>query len=370
MTSGTESSSMANTPATNTFNSFRQDEAGQISCHRKTSLKLKRLSTDLSVEASLWTQQDATGRLLSFELQRTDGAGKRLLRTGELDYERGVILLNDATGIRSGARQIRLGGTVYSPIISSWGLDLVDQYERRQSRQVFFPEAGGIAKVVFEFRSDGLLKVGRQRVLTSRFSFYPETDTEKRTLVWSENGVMLRQEKLVFGGTLAIIKSTPEEALAGSNSALDLDARALIPVSGLSGFKTKDDRLVVELSVDRGTLPIVPASDTQIVKQIDASTVQLILTQPQYPTIQSVIGPKPATIEDSSFFPLRDPTILNLASRGAGAERIRFESAGTLNDSLQRTCDRGHFQLRCIPLIMWRDGCEVTVRNMPLCYVR
>ena len=116
-----------------------------MACYRRTQLNLKRMGQDLTLRASLWTEQTSSGQLLNFTLQRQSGSGSLLERSGEFIAQTGAYQIRE---IQSGTRreyELRSEGILYSPIFSSWLPERALSTNGRSMTPVLFPETAGIS---------------------------------------------------------------------------------------------------------------------------------------------------------------------------------------------------------------------------------
>lgn len=325
--------------------------ATSLTCFRRTQINLKRLGRDLSLRASLWTEQTLNGQLLSFDLQRLDGEGVRLQRSGEFDAATGTMRISD---LRTGARNsydVQLHGIVYSPIMSTWLPGVVEPALPRATHAVFFPESASVARIVSEYRASQIVRHAGEKLNVTRQNFYPDGAPSKLTTVQvTEEGWILRQEKRVFGGVLAIIQSTAGAALSASHS-VDIDAQSLIPVDRIRNFSSAGTHLAITLKVSKGLLSDIPDARFQDAERISDQEIRLTLSKPKPSGRQVSVATyrQPPALAATTWMPTHDRELIRLAALGAGPERAPYQVCERMQKFVGSKMRRAAFSTSILP---------------------
>ncbi|MGB4712050.1 MAG: transglutaminase-like domain-containing protein [Fuerstiella sp.] len=324
-----------------------------ISCFRKTQLNLKRLGQDLTLQASLWTEQTTDGQLLSFNLQRTDGTGTSLERSGEFNPNDGSYRIQDR---QSGTRrdfQLQSDGALYSPIFTTWLPNQAMAATGRSARPVLFPETAGASDVMFEPKQIRQLQLeDRSQINTTRILYYPKADpTNSTTLLVADDLRVFSQEKIQLGGQLKILLTSAEIALSSAaGKSLDLDAQAIIPVDRQIPASSTRKELILELSVDKGLLGAIPQSDFQKVQVQNENSARLTLLRPDNRNQSAQPEPqgnRPA-LQSTRWMPLGDPVLQRLAAIGAAGETDPLSVCQRLETYSHATLKRSAFSTQIL----------------------
>ena len=335
-------------------NSRDVNHAGEVTrlCQRKTQLNLKRLGQDLTLRASLQTRQTLDGRLLSFNLQRVDGAGARLERSGELIREGSVFHIMEKFNATRREFDLRVPDDVRSPIFSEWLPNVMQNSPDRIVLPVLFPESASVADIAAAHAQRRNVRVGNAKpVLAQRIRFYPRSAptqsttfyirdaagdprgdlasiprptlaTQERPATFTPLVAVLRQEKSILGGMLTLDAASASEALsAASEKSLDLTVRSLVPVNRVFSNDNRT-QLVLVLSVVSGFLPQIPETIFQKVQLLNDSSARITLLpsiverQRTLQTSNVNLPPQSAT----HWMPLQDPVLQNMAVTAAAGQ--------------------------------------------------
>ena len=325
---------------------LNEAEKMTILCRRKTQLNLKRLGQDLTLRASLHTRQTMGGVLLSFSLQRVDGAGARTERSGELIRDRSVFHIKEKINATRREFDLRIQGDVWSPVFSEWLPKAMQNSPARIVVPVLFPESASIVDITGIREPSRKIRIGKaKQVQANRIRFYPRAaPTNSTTLFVSDTAVdvrsdsagtrrlkladhgraaavapdvtVLRQEKAILGGKLTLDAATASQALsAAAGKSLDLTVKSLIPVNRVFSHNNRT-QLVLVLSVVRGFLTQIPEATFQKVEVIDDSTARITLMShnaDQRDTLQASnveMPSQPAT----HWMPLQDARLQKMAA--------------------------------------------------------
>lgn len=296
-----------------------------LSCFRKTELNLTRLNQNLTVKASLWTTQTPDGILQSFRLQRTDGNGSRIERSGTVGSDRSVLHLEERIGGTRRNWDLRIPAETYSPIVSVWLPAAAETAQGRLSVPVFFPESSVISEVTAARMPNRRLRLpGNSSLNARRFQFALQLDPTNLTdLLTDDAGNVVRQEKQVLHRTLVLEATTAEQALsAASRRTLDLDAASLIPIQRLPAAGTGRRITVLEVTVTEGFLTEIPNSSYQKADRISPSITRITLAEPG--GRQSLRIPKPPVapppLSPTRWMPTDDSAVQRMALLAVGSE--------------------------------------------------
>lgn len=297
-----------------------------LACFRKTELNLTRLNQNLTVKASLWTTQTPDGILQTFHLQRTDGNGSRIERSGTISSDRSLINIEERVGATRRTYDVRIPAATYSPIVSLWLPAAAETAQGRLSVPVFFPESSVTSEITAARMPDRRLRLpGNKPLDAKRFQFALQLDPTNLTdLLTDEAGNVVRQEKQVLHRTLVLEATTAEQALsAASEKSLDLDAGSLIPIQRLPAAGTGRRITVLELTVKEGFLPEIPNSTYQTADRINPSTTRVTLIDPADRHTRQIPTPpvSPPPLPPTRWMPTDQPAVQRMALLAAGSER-------------------------------------------------
>lgn len=304
-----------------------------IKVFRRTEMRIRRLGSDVQLQAFLWTTQTKDGQLLAFDLQRIDAAGNRIERSGALAANKRSFEVKETVAATKSQRSVRIQQTTMSPIIELWlpaamnstssSTNSRDTTNRRQSFHVFFPETIDVAKVTastLPFRQV-LLPDGRQ-VTGARleYSVAARPAQPTRMLIAQDNHV-IRKEKSLLNRPLAWEQTSADEALeAVQSKTLDLTAQAVIPVDRLISFRDRNSPVQLKLTVRHGFLGQIPSTPFQTVTQVLSGSALIRLTSVTYPqSAQFQLRPsglQPVALPATTLMPTADTRLQRMASRG------------------------------------------------------
>lgn len=335
----------------------RTDSAQSLqSCYRKTELYLNRMGQNLTLRASLWTTQTQDGQLRTFNLQRVDGAGSRIERSGTFILAKAAF---DISELVAGTRRnfsVAVPEGTRSPIFSVWLPQLSSTLNKRLNLPVFFPETAGVATIAAERKTDSQIRMNNKPLRTRRIQFYPAADATKSTTLYTDNShSVLRQEKMFLSRTLSMQRTSAEVALTASTAkSLDLDVQTTIPIDRLlSGNKDQTTR-VLELRVSNGFLPVIPNATFQAVQPIDGSAVRITLLPPNtpMPKTRQDVPPNHPALASSRWMPISDPALRRIALLSAGAENSSNAICRRLEAAVHKKMRRSVFSTVILPADM------------------
>ncbi|MCA9083722.1 MAG: transglutaminase domain-containing protein [Planctomycetaceae bacterium] len=323
-------------------------------CFRRTEIKLRRMGQDLSLKATLRVQQTTGGELLSFHLQRTDGEGNRIEREGALQPNGTQFSIREKVFAARREYEQSVPAHCFSPIVSSWVGRLMRSEERRQILPVFFPETVSASDLRFDHHQPRQIRLRDGRALkASRITMAPEADlTNVTTFFLDSAGEVLRQEKRLLGGTLAIEACDAEAGLSAvAGKSLDLDAAAPIPVDRLISVRAGQQQIVVDL-VNRNGLPvIIPSTRTQQVEVIDAVTTRITIAYGQTEAARTDAGGKDRAVEirESQWMPLNSAEIMQLATIAGGGQSGKIDVCHRMERFLSSKMQRAALSPSILP---------------------
>lgn len=325
----------------------------QLACYRKTELYLNRMGQDLTLRAALWTTQTMDGQLKTFNLQRIDGAGTRIERSGTFVPARSAFEINErVAGTRRNFSVTAPSGT-RSPILTVWLPQQSATWNQRLNTPVFFPETAGVATVSSERKSDREIRMNGKSIRTRRIQFYPDADSTKSTTLYTDDQhSVLRQEKQFLSRMLSMEQTSAEVALTASTTkSLDLDVQTTIPIDRLLSGNHDQATRVLELRVSNGFLPAIPNATFQSVQQIDASTARITLPPPKIPltTTRANAAPDHPALASSRWMPVSNPGLRSMALLAAGAETAAFAICTRLEATVHTRMRRSVFSTVMLP---------------------
>lgn len=332
----------------------KSDGRTLVACYRRTQITLKRLGQDLTVRASLWTQQSETGDLVYFHLQRVDASGARTERTGTLDSARNVFRVNELAAATRRVFDLRVSGPVKSPIVSEWLPALMKTARNTLIVPVLFPESATVASISAGRRRNRKIRISNKAVDAAHIVFAPQLEPSKRTTLFadSDNSSLLRSEQSVLGGTLSIETSNAETALtATANRSLNLDLLAPVPVSSLLSAPKDRTKLVLDLSVKDGFLPDIPETAFQKVQRLNATTSRITLLKPDIPRNRA----RPAAwhqhpaAASTRWMPLEDVRLQRMAATASAGSTDTVEVCRHLEQFVRSKMKHSAFSTSIVP---------------------
>jgi len=283
---------------------------------RRTQLQLKRLGNDVSLRANLTGTQLTDGRLLDFQLERSDASGHTIRRFGAMDNALTTMTTEETvTGTRR-TNSDHLGGVPFSPFLELWLPTQLPNEAGRKTFPVYFPESAGVANIIAERKLPRSIRLPNQPAQTlSRIAFYPAADaTRVTTWYLNEANEVVRTERRMLNGTLSMTRTTADEALAAAaNGSLDTDAQSLIPVSQIIDRRDPNRPLQLDLTVQDGFLSDLPNGPNQTVARLNAGGVRITLA----PRNESAPRPTNA-LKSTRWMKLDDPALIRLAAFASG----------------------------------------------------
>ena len=330
-----------------------EDSRPVVTAFRKTRLKLKRMGTDLTLDATLAAKQTPSGVLRSFDLFRVDGSGARTERSGRYIPERRVFEIEEKVHATRRSFDLRVPGDVYSPVLSTWLPSVVLQSNGRVSLPVLFPESAAVSDISADRRLPREIRLnGLKKITATEILFSPRGDPGKLTRLYVDgDGQVLKHERKILGGTLTLEKSSPENALAAvTTGSLDLDVRALIPIDRMIRPSAVGGSLVLEVAVKNGYLRDIPETAFQKTRRISPSAVQVTLSPVQIPrsgaaSSSRLTQPLPPS---THWMPLNDPVLQRLAAAASGGRTDPGEICRRMEDYVRSKMKHSSFSASTI----------------------
>ena len=322
-----------------TLQQFEHPDRGQyLKYHRETVLRLKRFGQDLSVRASLVTEETPDGLLWAWKLQRSAADGAQLNRSGEWSSGNRSFRVREIVGMDVVESTIECSEQPRSPLIGGWLLTAMAQDRKTLSTQVFFPESGGVAELQIDMKSRVRRVVSDQArgVLELTYEFRPPEfpEVEPVTLAFRD-GILNGSEQAVLGGRLIIERTEPAKALGYQNTAsLDLQLQTMIPVNGLVKWSDSGE-LLLQLQMSAGLRGLLQATEFQQVSSLADGNVELLLRDPASQQERSKPRKK-LTPEELAEYQNSGRWI---DSANAEIQRAGNLAAGAITDPQQK-CDR------------------------------
>ncbi|MEZ6131607.1 MAG: transglutaminase-like domain-containing protein [Planctomycetaceae bacterium] len=309
------------------FEQIQVDSAanGLLRCHRKTELNLNRMGQGVTVSASLWTSQTPGGMLQTFHLQRVDGSGARVERSGMRSADGRRFQVNEKVTATRRQYDVAVPADTRSPIVSLWLPSVAMASGSRATVPVFFPESSAVSDVTFHQLRNRTLRLSDHGQVDARcFEFSVQADpASATTLLTDERLHVLRQEKKFLSRQLSLEATSAENALSAANGkSLDLDVQAGVPVDRLLSVSANRQKLILDLVITEGFLPRIPDSTFQSVQVIDESTARITLTPPVVPRPDLGRGSQivPTALPATRWMPTNDPVLLRYVAVAVSAE--------------------------------------------------
>ncbi|GAB5442323.1 MAG: hypothetical protein Fues2KO_26720 [Fuerstiella sp.] len=297
-----------------------QADVDQVICTRRTNIRVKRLGKNLTLAATLNTTQTNTGQLLSFQLHRVDGEGKRIERSGQYDARQLEFQLEEKVSATRRRSRLRLRQPPQSPLLSTWLWQKSVTSGSRRNAAVLSPETGDVAQMWSVTRTNRSLRQPTGTIQGTEILTYPQLDPGKTTTYFFDlEGKVVQQEQRLLGGELKLILSDAATALqAVSSDSIDLDVRALVPIDRLLSSPANRERLVMNLILQDGVLPQIPDTAFQKVRRLSHNSVQIALTRPTTSVRRTVPASARRTmIEPTHWMPTDNPTLHRMAAVAA-----------------------------------------------------
>ena len=313
-----------------------------VACYRRTRIQMKRLGQKIKLTASLWTQQTQDGRLRSLSIQRIDGDGNRIERSGIWNPERQVFRITERIAGSLQQSDIQTREPPRSPIASSWLTTVLAGTRSSATARVLFPESSDVVPINASKRRHRSMRFGDQRFEdVTEYRFVPQLDPARMTRIYCDrNNQPIRSEAGFLGGVLALEATTAEEALKGAKGdTLNLDVLALIPVSKPLSGSSNITETVLELKTKEGLLPPIPSTPWQQVELINGSTARLTLRTPDRKPRRNVAASfdsRENLIAASPWMPLNDPDLRRLTASAVSGRTDPTEICLKLEDLVRR----------------------------------
>ncbi|MFM8477066.1 MAG: transglutaminase-like domain-containing protein [Planctomycetaceae bacterium] len=212
------------------------DNSKLIRRERRTQLQLKRAGTRVSLAAVLVTTETPEGLLQAWELTRTAADGSRIHRRGIWDGSRSAMRIDEPDHQDAAPVFAESQMQPHSPIFTEWLGQAAANEGFPKTVPVLFPESAIAADVELQNLGNTTLELSAgSRTAARRFLWQPVSAPQLRTRVFLEANTnrCLLVEQPLLGGTLKLVRSTPEVALGiHSQQTLDLQLQTLLPVTG------------------------------------------------------------------------------------------------------------------------------------------
>jgi hypothetical protein len=324
-----------------------------LACYRKTELYLNRMGQNLTLRASLWTTQSPDGQLKSFSLQRVDGAGTRIERSGRLSATEDAFVVKELVAATRREFRVPVPSGTRSPIVSVWLPQSSTILNNRLNLPVFFPETAGVATVTVEKKQDQEIRLNNKPFRAKRIEFYPDADPGRSTTLFLDDQLsVVRQEKTFLSRLLSMQETSADVALSAStNKTLDLDVQSLIPIDHLISGNGNYVARVLELRVNSGFLPNIPDATFQSTESIDGSSTRLTLLPPKLPdrTNPSNAAAVHSALATTRWLPVSDPALQSMALFNAGSERDPGAICRRLEAAVHAKLRRSAFSTALLP---------------------
>jgi len=253
---------------------------------RRTLLQLQRSGAKVSLAAVLVTSEAPNGLLQSWELTRTAADGSRIHRRGTWDDSRRAMKIEDLSGTAPTQVFVDAPSQPFSPIFTEWLGQAAAAEDFPRTLPVLFPESAVAAEV--EIQSSGKTAIeltGGSRTPARRLLWLPIAAPGLKTRVFlaADSSRCLLVEQPLLGGTLRLIRSSPEAALGlDSQQTLDLQLQSLLPVTGQIPMPIPETGLRLRLTSSSPSPYSIASTDFQTVEFQDSDGIMLICRPPKW----------------------------------------------------------------------------------------
>ncbi|MEP3478351.1 MAG: transglutaminase family protein [Fuerstiella sp.] len=348
-----------------------------VKVFRRTEMRIRRLGSEVQMQAFLWTTQTTDGQLLAFDLQRIDAAGNRIERSGAVARNGRSFEIKETVAATKSQRSIRLQKRPMSPVTEMWlpaaMASTINQptltnnlapssraanngttTNRRQHFDVFFPETLDVAKVtasILPFRQ--ILLPDGQRVTGARLEYSVESRPSQPTrMLIALDKHVIRKEKSLLNRPLTWDQASADLALeAVQSKTLDLTAQAVIPVDRLISFRDPNSPVQLRLTLRQGFLGQIPKTIFQTVDPISSGAAIIKLKPVVYPgSVPSRLnGLRPVALPPTTLMPTADPMLQRMASRGTIGKSQAIDQCLSLEKHVGSTLTFSPFSTNLLP---------------------
>lgn len=348
-----------------------------VKVFRRTEMKIRRLGSEIQMQAFLWTTQTTDGQLLAFDLQRIDAAGNRTERSGAVASNGRSFEIKETVAATTSQHSVRLQQKPMSPITELWlpaaMASTIKQptqtnnvapshpaanngitTNRQQHFDVFFPETLDVAKVtasILPFRQ--ILLPSGQQVTGARLKYsVASRPTQPTRMLIALDHQVIRKEKSLLNRPLTWNQASADQALeAVQSKTLDVTAQAVIPVDRLISFRDPNSPVQLKLTLRHGFLPQIPKTAFQTVDQVSSGSAIIRLKSVAYPrSVPSRSnGLRPVALPPTTLMPTTDPMLQRMASRGTVGQSQVIDQCLSLEKHVGSTLKFSPFSTNLLP---------------------
>lgn len=339
------------------------DSPKLIRRERRTQLQLKRAGTRVSLAAVLVTSETPEGLLQAFELTRTAADGSRMHRRGTWDGSRDAMRIEEPDSQAAAPVFVESPMQPQSPIFTEWLGQAAANESFPKTVPVLFPESGIAANVELQSLGNTTLELSAgSRTAARRFLWQPVSAPQLRTRVFLEASTnqCLVVEQPLLGGTLKLVRSTPEVALGiDSQQTLDLQLQTLLPVTGQVPESPPENGLRLKLtnsSLSPSPYSLANTSFQTVESQI-ADGLIVVCRTPKWPEPgQSISGGRSTLrtdeaqyIGDTKWIDYADPAVQRLLNSAGGRSGTTAEQCRQLSAFVNRRVQFSAFTTQLQP---------------------
>lgn len=339
------------------------DSSKLIRRERRTQLQLKRAGTQVSLAAVLVTSETPEGLLQTWELTRTAADGSRMHRRGTWDSSRSAMRIEEPDNQDASPVFAESHLQPQSPIFTEWLGQAAANEGFPRTVPVLFPESAIAADVELQSLGKTTLELpDGSRTAARRFLWQPVSAPQLRTRVFLEadNSRCLLVEQPLLGGTLQLVRSTPEVALGiDSQQALDLQLQTLLPVTGQVPESPPENGLRLKLtSSSPSPSPYsIATTSFQTVESQLADGLIVVCRTPQWPEPgQSFSGGRSTLRADyaeylgaTRWIDYADPAVQRLLNNAGGRSGTTAEQCRQLSAFVNRRVQFSAFTTQLQP---------------------
>lgn len=337
------------------------DSSKLIRRERRTQLQLKRAGTQVSLAAVLVTSETPEGLLQTWELTRTAADGSRIYRRGTWDGSRSAMRIEEPDNQDESPVFAESQMQPQSPIFTEWLGQAAAKESFPRTVPVLFPESAIAADVELQSLGKTTLELpDGSRNAARRFLWQPVSAPQLRTRVFLEadSNRCLLVEQPLLGGTLQLVRSTPEVALGvDSQQTLDLQLQSLLPVTGQVPESPPENGLRLKLTSSAPAPYSLANTSFQTVEPQIADGLIVVCQTPKWPESgQSLSGGRSPRRADhaeylgaSRWIDYADPAVQRLLNSAGGRSGTTAEQCRRLSAFVNRRVQFSPFTTQLQP---------------------
>lgn len=289
----------------------------------ETRLTLKRFGQVIKMVTKLQTIESENGTLKSFELQTINPPAESTNSTGVVENNR--LRMTTLINGKEQTKNINWDSTAKAP---GWQdrtfRDKPLKPGERRNLRLYIPafaKVSNVQVIAGKMRQTTLFDGSTRKLLqtTIKQSILPAMPT---TAWIDEFGQTLRSEADFLGTTMTTYRVPADVALQQiSGAELDIAVNTLIRLEKPLRSGHRSQKAVYKITVaGEGAAASIPQSDSQLVKTIDAETVEVTIIKADKPTGKRHIRIDDKFLKQSPFLQINDGNVRRHAMLAAGGE--------------------------------------------------